>query len=141
MRSRATKFLDALLVTAFVVTVVPRVTALSGLRPPAAIPATRQLMPAQIAHLIGTAYGDPRARIASVRKDQTEGPPFHPMYGMELTGHFRHGTLRASSLFFSAVADHLYVWTIRAYSGQHLIWAVDEWPASWVVAIATPLPR
>lgn len=100
----------------------------------------RQLSPAQIAQRIGAAYGDAHARVVWARADQTEGPPFHPMYLMDVAGHFHEGVRRAATLTFSATADHLYVWGIRAYEGQRLVWTDEEWPGPWGRAEKGPLP-
>ena len=94
----------------------------------------------QIARLIGQVYGDPHARVVSAYADQTEGPPFHPMYLMRIAGRFHLGRLRASSLAFSAVADHLYVWGIRATSGRAVVWTRDQWPRPFAQAVLTPAP-
>ena len=102
--------------------------------------ASHRYTPDQIAQRIGAAYGDAHARVTAARPDQTEGPPFHPMYFMTVSGHFRRGRLHASSLTFSAVADHLYAWGIRASDGRTVVWEDDQWPASFAEAERTPAP-
>lgn len=98
------------------------------------------LTPGEIARRIGAVYGDPRARVVWVQSDQTEGPPFHPMYLIRVSGHFHDGRLRASSLSFSATADHLYTWGIRATAQSRVVWTEDEWPVSFDQAQLTPVP-
>ncbi len=102
--------------------------------------ASHRYTPDQIAQRIGAAYGDAHARVTSALPDQTEGPPFHPMYAMTVSGHFRRGRLHASSLAFSAVADHLYAWFIRASDGRTIVWEDGQWPTSFVEAERTPAP-
>lgn len=101
---------------------------------------THRYTPQQIARLIGQVYGDPHGRVVSARTDQTEGPPFHPMYLMRIVGRFHQGRLHASSLAFSAVADHLYVWGITATNGRSVVWTRDQWPSPFAQAVLTPAP-
>lgn len=99
-----------------------------------------RLTPNDIAHRIGAVYGDSQARVAWVQSDQTEGPPFHPMYLMLVSGHFHDGRRYASCLSFSATTDHLYIWAIRATAQSRVVWTEDEWPVSFDQAQLTPVP-
>ena len=92
-------------------------------------PAQELLTPGQIAHRVGIAYGDAHAWAIFARPDQTEGPPFHPMFFMAVAGHFHEEAVQATILKFSALADRLYLWGIEAFAGGKLVWSDDQWPA------------
>jgi hypothetical protein len=90
-------------------------------------PTPRLLSPEEIARYVGTAYGDPQAAIAGVKSDVTDNPPHDPMYLMTLTGHFHKGALEAETLGFSALANRMYVWAIRAYDQAGTeVWSDQE---------------
>jgi len=76
------------------------------------------LDPKAIARQVANHYGEASPVIVSVKKTQTENPPNDPMYLIALAGHFRKGSLVATSLSFSALANRMYVWDIRGYNAS-----------------------
>jgi hypothetical protein len=136
-RLRRSRWLDAIAVTTIAIAWV------LGLTQPWASPAPPwtsppRLTPARIAAQVGAAYGDPHARLVSTHTDQTEGPPFHPMYVLTIEGHFHEGPLSASTLSFSAEADQMDVWNITAYDGNTAVWSDDQLPVSYTQVARTP---
>jgi hypothetical protein len=76
------------------------------------------LDPKTIAQQVANHYGEASPVIVSVKNTQTDNPPNDPMYLIALTGHFRKGSLVATSLTFSTLVDRMYVWDIRAYNAS-----------------------
>jgi hypothetical protein len=137
-RLRRSRWLDALAIATIAVAWV------LGMARPWVSPATwissSERTPLQIAVQVGAAYGDPHARLLSLRMEQTDGTTFHQMYVMTITGHFHEGPLAASRLTFSALTDQNDVWAITAYDGNTLVWSDDQLPASYTQTVQTP-PR
>lgn len=76
-------------------------------------------------------YGDPNPEIVRAGKDITDGPTHDPMYGVVLKGNFTKGSLKASNLSFSILADGSQIWAIRAYDDNNNdIWLDNDYPNS-----------
>ncbi|GHO68799.1 hypothetical protein KSC_076910 [Ktedonobacter sp. SOSP1-52] len=76
------------------------------------------LDPKTIAQEVAKHYGESSPTITSVKKDSTDNPPHDPMYTMRIAGHFQKGSLIATSLGFSALANRMYAWDIRGYNAS-----------------------
>lgn len=88
---------------------------------------TNLLTPDSIAKQVAAHYGESHVQIVSAKSDKSDSPPHEPIYLMAITGHFIKGSLVASTLDFSALADKMYVWNIYAYDENHQeIWHDQE---------------
>jgi hypothetical protein len=98
----------------------------------------QRLSPPSIAAQVGAHYGDPHAVVVVARSDQTEAD-HEPMYLMTISGHLRKDGVLASRLTFSALANRLYVWNIRAFDGAgRQVWSEPDWGHA---PAASPPPR
>jgi len=71
-------------------------------------------------------YGERHPHVLLVEKTFTDPTPQEPMYFIHLSGHFQRGRARADELYFSALADHRFIWGITGYQGtgkqRHSVW-------------------
>ena len=72
-----------------------------------------------IARQVANHYGESSPVIVSVTNTEADPPPHDPMYLIALTGRFQKGSLVATSLGFSALANRMYVWDIRGYDSHN----------------------
>lgn len=76
------------------------------------------LDPKTIAQKVAKHYGESSPKIVSSEETETVNPPHDPMCIMGIEGHFHKGSLVATSLYFSALTNKMYVWNIRAYNAS-----------------------
>lgn len=83
-----------------------------------------------IARRVANHYGESSPVIVSVTNTETDNPPHDPMYLIALAGRFQKGSLVATSLGFSALANRMYVWYIRGYDADNReVWMDKEFSA------------
>ena len=97
----------------------------------AAQPYTNMHTVTAISAKVAAYYRETRPTITTVTATLTDGPTAVPMNGVALTGHFRKGSLVATHLSFSMLADGSKVWAILAtevqYPSTHTpVWLDDE---------------
>ena len=85
-------------------------------------------------HRVAARYHESHPRVVLVERTHTDPPPHDPMYFVHLTGHFRRGRAVAHELYFSALADRLYIWGVTGYAGQgkhrHSTWMDCQRPCT-----------
>jgi hypothetical protein len=87
------------------------------------------LSPNDIAKQVGSYYGDSHPQVRYVISDHADPPPHDPMYSITLVGHFQKNAMAAQTLYFSALANKMYVWDIYAYNQQgQEVWMDKELP-------------
>src|SRR5450631_383197 len=82
-----------------------------------------------IARHVAKHYGEASPVIVSITNTEGDPPPHDPMYLIALKGHFKKGSIVASSLGFTALANRMYVWDIRGYNAYNQdVWMDKELP-------------
>jgi hypothetical protein len=76
---------------------------------------------------VAAKYGETSPTITKVTATHTDGARAVPMNLVALDGHFHKGSLVATHLSFSMLADGNYVWAILATDDQHKqVWLDHE---------------